>query len=485
MPFRLIFTVLFFGATFSATAANPELQFRIQGVKDTTVYLAYYYGNKLFYADTAKADAKGVVLFGKKKHDPGMYAVVVPGGKYFEVLLNNEAVRMDTDTVDLVGKMTVKQSEENRLFYAYMHFLSAQRKKAEPYQEKLKTVPSESEEAEEFRSHLREIDQEVKQYQRKLQADHAPKLVAKMIRLSLEPEIPEAPKNPDGSPVDSLFAYRYLRAHYFDNFDFTSESLVRTPFFHNRIDHYFKNMIPQIPDTVIAEADRVVALTAGNKEMFKYVVHYLTYTTETSKTMCMDAAFVHMVNTYYKTGRTFWLDEERLKKLINRADELSLSLCHIPCHPLSLPDSTGKWQRLYDLKADYTLVIFWDPDCGHCKKEMPLFVELYEKYKKDGILAIYTVSSDRSDKWKKYLRENGMEFTNVAAPSEVYQNQELAREYLMKGYTDLKSLNYRTTFDVFSTPKVFLLDRNKKILAKQIDPEQAEKLIEFYRNKKP
>jgi len=43
--------------------------------------------------------------------------------------------------------------------------------------------------------------------------------------------------------------------------------------------------------------------------------------------------------------------------------------------------------------------------------------------------------------------------------------------------TDLPSLNFRTTFDVFSTPKLFLLDENKKILAKQIGALQLAEMI--------
>ena len=74
-----------------ASKTGYTLKFKVNGVQDTTVFLANYYGNKLYYADTAKADSKGVFQFGpKKKFDPGMYAVVV-SGKIFDIIINNEA----------------------------------------------------------------------------------------------------------------------------------------------------------------------------------------------------------------------------------------------------------------------------------------------------------------------------------------------------------------------------------------------------------
>ncbi|HRJ36000.1 MAG TPA: redoxin domain-containing protein [Flavobacteriales bacterium] len=468
---------------FSLKAQNPLLKFRINGIKDTTVHLAYYFGNKLYYSDTSRADKTGTVIFGKKKtYEPGVYAVVIPGTRYFEIVLNNEPVEMNTDTSDLNGKMVVVKSKENKLFYDYIQFINARRLESEPHREKMKTADSKSKEFEDAKAKLAQVDKKVKDHQAAMFKDNPTSLTAKIIRLSTDPEIPEPPKNADGSLKDSLFAYKYAKAHYWDHLDFSDPRLVRCPFYHNRLESYFKNMIAQVPDTMIVEADRLISKMLDNKDMFKYTVHYLTYTFESSKQMCMDAAFVHLAFKYYKTGKAFWLEEDKVKKVIDRAEELAPILCNVAVHPLSMPDTTMKWRRLYDVKAQFTILIFWDPECGHCKKEMPKFAEMYAKLKAQGV-EIWAVSSDRNDKWFKFIRDNKMNFINVAIPEEVYSNQELAKEWLGKGYTDLKSLNYRTAFDIYSTPKVFLLDKDKKILAKQIDADQIEKLIEFYRNK--
>lgn len=459
---------------------NPLLKFKITGIKDTTVFLANYYGNKLYYSDTTKADAKGNVTFGtKKKYEPGIYAVVIPGNKYFEIVVNNENITIETDTADFVSKMVVKQSEENQLFYDYIKYINDKKKEADPLREKLKPLDPKSAEADVIRKKLSSIDKDVRNKQTSMYTDHPQKLIAKIVKLSIDPDIPEAPKNPDGSLVDSMFAYKYLKTHYWDNVDFSDRRLVRCPFFHNRVENYFKNMVAQVPDSIIVETDRLIEKIDTCKEMFKYVVHFLTYTTESSKVMCMDAAFVHIAFKYYKTGKVFWLDKDKVKKITDRADELAPITCQTPAHNVSLLDTAGtKWVKLYDMKSDYTVLIFWDPECGHCKKEMPKFAELYEKWKSKGV-SVYAVSADDNDKWKKFIRDNKMTFVNVAAPQKVYSDQQMAVDLIQKGLTDLKSLNYRTTFDVYSTPKVFLLDKNKKIIAKQLEADQVEKILEF------
>ena len=47
----------------------------------------------------------------------------------------------------------------------------------------------------------------------------------------------------------------------------------------------------------------------------------------------------------------------------------------------------------------------------------------------------------------------------------------------MAGVTTLQSLNFRTTFDVYATPKMFLLDADKRVMAKQVGAEQIDEIL--------
>lgn len=474
------FLAVFANAKAQALKGNV-LKFKVEGLKDTTVFLANYYGNKLYYADTTKADAKGQFQFStKKKFDPGLYAVVV-SGKYFELIVNNENITMESNKSDLVGKVVVKESKENKLFYDYINFIGSKRKQAEPLKTPLEKLDKNDPKAKELKEKLAAIDKEVKAYQKKFVADNPTSLAAKYINLSLDIEVPEAPKKADGSPVDSLWQYKYAKEHYFDGLDFSDDRMVKAPFFHNKVDYYFKNMVVQIPDSMISEINRIMPKFEKSKEQFKYVCHKLTYESETSKIMCFDKVFVHMIYKYYKTGKATWLKDDKLKKVIERADEIAPCICGINATALTLPDSTMKWNKLYDMNKDFTILIFWDPECGHCKTELPKFAEMMKKFK-DKSVGVYAVSQDHSSAWTKFIKTNKMDdFINVAVPKEVYEkDQTKAHEFVRKGLTDYNSLNYRKFYDIISTPRIFLLDKDKKIIAKQLESEQMEKILEHF-----
>ena len=97
---------------------------------------------------------------------------------------------------------------------------------------------------------------------------------------------------------------------------------------------------------------------------------------------------------------------------------------------------------------------------------------------------VYAVSSDDDVKWRNFIAEHKMNFVNVAVPHEVRSDQDLLVKLISQGKTDLKSLNYHDTYDVYSTPKVYVLDKNKKIIAKQIGIEQLGEILEKIREEK-
>ena len=193
--------------------------------------------------------------------------------------------------------------------------------------------------------------------------------------------------------------------------------------------------------------------------------------------MGMDKVFVHMVDNYYKDDIAFWMDADKIKKIQEKADEKRNTLIGIAAPELILMDTSGTWISTYkDVKTKYTLLFFYDPDCGHCKKETPKLVEFYNNHTPKNI-TIYAVSSNHDEKWKKFIQKNEMDFYNVSIPAQAYSDAEYATKLITSGTTTYKSLKYQETFDVFTTPKIFLLDENHIIRAKDIAVEQVEGFI--------
>jgi len=124
------------------------------------------------------------------------------------------------------------------------------------------------------------------------------------------------------------------------------------------------------------------------------------------------------------------------------------------------------------VKSKYTAVIIWESTCGHCKKELPKYRDIYADWKDKG-LEIFAIGNDFDpEPWIDYVTEKGYDDWINVSDNPLVNAQDSASVLIYNGTTTLKSLNFRTTFDVFATPKVFLLDEDKRILAKQIGADQ-------------
>jgi len=448
----------------------------VDGLSNDTVYLAHYYGNKLYYSDTTVTDANGHFTFpGRPYEKCGKHAVVIPGPKYFEFMAVTEDVKINTKASDPTRFVEVIESDENRVFYKFLRFIGERRKLAAPYEQVLADSTSNEKAVAEARKILTDLGNEVAEEQKRVLREHPDKLFAKYLNMVLEPDIPDVP---DAIVNKQDLQYRWYRDHYWDRVDFDDPRMVHDGSFHQILDVFWTRVLPQMPDSMINAANRLIAQVEGNDEMFKYITHYITFNSESSQVMCMDKVFVHMVDKYYKTGRATWLNESQIQKVVDRANELRDSQCGSVIPNIILPGlDQDEWLSLYDVDAKFTAVLIWESTCGHCKKELPKYKELYEEWHPKG-LEIFAIGNDfEPEPWIKFVKDKGYtDWINVSDNPQV-NAQDSASVLIYSGVTTLKSLNFRTTFDVFATPKVFLLDKNKKIVAKQIGAEQMGDIL--------
>ena len=436
-----------------------EIKLKVNGLKDSLCYLANYFGDKQYLKDSVHADASGNMVFkGAESLPGGIYMIVLPGKKYFELIVDKEQkFQAETDEGEYVQNMKIKGSNDNTLFYDYLKFINQKTKEIEPLRQEYERVKDDKAKAEEVRKKMNVIDSAVVQYKSNLELKNPDFLLNKVFKATTEVKLPEAPKNPDGTK-DSLFLFNYYKAHFFDNIDLHDDRLLYTPVLHPKFEQYFKKLTLQMPDSINAEADRLIARLKPGSEMFKYVVWWITNTYETSNIMGMDAVFVHMADNYYTREKAYWVDEAQLFKIQDRAKVLKPILIGKKVKNLVLADSSNIPRALYDVKAKFTVLYFWDPDCGHCQKVTPKLSDLYNEMNKKGV-EVYAVCTEvEMDKWRKFIREKELKFINVADP-ELHNN-------------------FRHEFDITSTPQVFLLDENKVIIAKRIEVETLKEILD-------
>ncbi len=460
-----LLSLLLLLSSFSASygAGKPQgydIKVQIKGIKQAdTVFLARYYADKRFYQDTAIADAKGTVVFADTAHlKEGMYFLLLPGQKIFDFILNPSTLSFSINADNLVQSAQFKNSPDNTSFYDYQKFFANQKTSADSINTLMKTADEKQKTV--YKKQLAAIDSTMLAYIQNFLASNPKSLFTSILNTTKEIDVPPAPKRANGT-IDSTWQYHYYKKHYFDNVNFNDERLIRTPVLVSKVDNYFKTLVIQKPDSIIKEVDMIINKCQSSKDLFEYFVREYTYKYETSQVMGMDAVFVHLGKEYYMKGKCFWATPETVKKITERVTLLDPLLLGKKAPNLYMTDTTGTYRYLYDVSAKYTILFFWDSQCGHCQQETPKLYDWWLKNRAKGI-QVYAANIERKDEeWLKFIRSK-----NIRSWLNVRDS---------KNHTDFK-----ITYDIYATPVLYVLDKNKVIIAKRIGYENLDDFLTQY-----
>ena len=449
-----------------AVAQGYRIEATLQGLKDTTAILGHYkYNGQQFIAkDTARSDANGRMVFEGKENLPGgLYLILLPGQqKLVQLVYSGKETdfSLQTDTSRIVKSMVVKGSEENKIFYEYQQELANLSEEANALDLEKKLKPDQVSKSL-IDKKLSDLQQKVTAYQKKFLADHAETFTAKLLKVTKEPEIPPAPVLANGRK-DSIWVFNYYKNHFWDNFDFTDERMIRTPFLQPKLERYVKELIVQVPDSVNKDADALVkkATAAGNKDLRSQIIWYITSEYENPKVVGTEGVFVHMAEKYYLSGE-MEVSADAVKRIGERVNSMKPLLVNQVIPDLTLSDSDKKPMSIHGIKADYTVLFFYSPTCGHCKEAAPKLKEFYDEEKTKGV-KVMTIATDQSpEDWKKFVEDYKL-------------------EDLYNGYDSTLKHDFRTEYDVYTTPTIYVLDKNKKIIARKMPIEQLDDFFNFY-----
>lgn len=444
-------------------SSGYNVRVRVAGLQDTTLLLAYHFGNRKYIKDTIRVDSNGSGVFtGDEELPGGVYLVVLPGMDYFEILVDKEQdFSLETTAEEPVKNMQVEGSEENQLFMEYHRFMNEKQAVSSDIQQRIQANRNNPDSVQSLQSIARALDSDVQDYWSSVITSQPASLLAKMIRAMRNPvipefDIPEGALNPDS--LRWVMGYNYNKNHYFDEIDFSDARLLRTPILHNKLEHFFTQTIIQRPDSIINEAVRVVELARADDDVFQYVLVYLLNHYERSQIMGHDEVFVELAERYYLSGEAFWVTGETLGKLRERVEQIKPNLIGRKAAEMRMRTPGGQMVSLHEVEAEYTVVYFFEPACGHCKVVTPRLNELYRKYRENGlkVFAVYIYGDVKE--WEEYISSNDLDWINVFDP----QN----------------TTNFRRNYDIYSTPTIYILDSDKTIIGKRIGIETVEQMLE-------
>ncbi len=487
------FTLLLFSfavfAGVSPAQTGHQVRINLQNCPDSAAYLVRYLFDQQYLVDTCKKVKNGAIEFkGKTPLEKGMYAVVSTGMlRYFDFFVNeNQRFTITGNFSDLAATLKSTDSKENGLMFSYAAYMTGKEREYK----KLPDTEREKQKA---------ITAEVRKYTAAFMQKNKGSLVVDFLNLREEKYAAEIPKAPNGRP-DSLYQYNYYKNHYLDGINFKDDRMVRMPFFADRIKKYINEVIVQDPDTLIKEIDKILNACSQDSLMYNLLLGHFLQKYEQNKTMSYDRngktitfekVFVHLADTYVTTGRAkeiysaevadkirervniirnllpeskvpelFMVDTAnalRVRKLGFDTASSSKSLTDL--YYRHVEKLTPMFKTLYQVNAKYTVLVFWAIDCDHCRKEVPKLNESLKELKGKTDVKVFAVQTrdDMIDDWRKFIIQNKLDFINVCDP--VHLN------------------NTKETFDINSTPVIYLLDREKRIKGKKLSAEQVVEVI--------
>ncbi len=491
----LLVTAIFIFSFSSIAQSGYDIKFNFKGTKDSIMYLVKYRFDQKVIADTSKKIKNGLVQFkGKKDLDKGVYILVSQEKSiYFDFFINeSQKFTVNLDNSDIVNTLKSVGNKENEQFFSYIKYITNKNLEFGKIREATKGK-SKADSTKYVNDKLKELNSEVKKFEKEFMESVKGTFVYDVLNLKTEKEPTEIPKAKNGRP-DSLYQYYYYKNHFFDGVDFKDERVIHTPFFADRIKKYFDNVIVQHPDTVIAEIDKIMAKCNECNLNYILLLGHFTYKYEQSKIMGFDKVFVHLADNYIASGKAVKCGvytAETATKIKERVDIMRGLLLESKVAELYMVDTTYAKQvmklgfdtaktsksvtdlyyknidkltpmfsTLYSIKSKYTVLVFWASDCGHCQTEIPKLNENLKELKGKIDFKVFAVQTkDDVEAWKKFIIEKKIDFMNVFDP--VHLN------------------NLKERFDIYSTPVIYILDKDKKIKAKRLSADQVPDMLKL------
>ncbi len=447
-----------------------EIKITLKPFKNQFVYLGHYYGKTLPIIDSVKLNDKSEGVFkGPDKLGGGIYLIGYPDrAQNFEILIDkNQQFSIVADTAAM-GKITFIGSPENDGFQQYQAFmrtkgrameaLNSQRNEAADIKDSLK-----------YAAQISVLNKAIRDYRNGIITKEPNGLLATLLKAMKEPEVPQ---NSAEAKKDSQFAYHYFKNHYWDGINFYDERLARTPFFESRLDKYFEQLVFPAADSVIKEMDWMMGFASINEEMQKFLLLKFVNRYLNQKYMWEDAVFVHLYEKYFSQKEYAWLTDKGRKLITDRAYSLMANITGNPAADISLPDTIGKKTTLYEVNSPYTLVAIWDPTCSHCKEMLPKLDSLYKaKWKAMGlkVFALAKETDGTKQTWLSFIKDHRLnDWVNV-----YYSRAD------DKARVDGGIPSYSQLYDVQSFPTLYLLDKDKRIIAKKVTDTQVDEILDY------
>ncbi len=429
---------------------------------DITIKLDFYRYDTLWFGTSfgkrAVPDFAAVIqpdgtfhLKTDKPLEEGMYAIIYKRTsnsslQYFQCWLVDGQRKFSISTNISVPyeKPEIVGSPENVALFDYLRQLNTEDKRMDEAVERDRFLQTEAD----FRQRVK-VEEGMQQMQLDFIKNTKAGPTTRLVQQTLFP-IPPASKYGDWKQ-EANERWLYQRAHYFDKTDIGTPDFMRYLQWLDRTDFFLVNLPPADPDTMKALIDMVFKKLEAYPDGYEYYQKYITTSLTKLSKFRNDEVYAYVVHNYLETGKATWASTNDIRNATNNANQMAFLFEGKDAPPVTMFDKGNNPVPLYDIAAKLTLLVFYMPDCSHCKREIPEIAKMYERYKDKGlkVAAIcLKTGEDCSQCW---------EFTD---------SQTLPKDWYLLADPN-RQANLISMFSVRSYPRLFMLDANKKIVYKQ------------------
>ena len=468
---KVHFVLLFLVGNISLHAQQGyKIDISFKPYKNEKIYLGYYYGKLKALADSTvlNGNSKGSFI-GKESLHGGIYFIVSPRKEIlFEILIDKDQnFSIVADTSNLPTSVSFSGTIDNTQFQSYSGFANQTGQAINRLNLELKTVTG-AKDSLAISSKIKSLSLSLTLYRDSIGKKYPGSFLSILFNAIREPELPPASSHPGGK-YDSNYAFRYYKAQYWQGVFIGDERLVRTPFFEPRLDKYYKELVFPHADSIKPEIDAMLLQARSSKEMFKYLLVHFVQKYINPEYMGLDAVFVHLFEKYINSGQADFFTPQYKDHMTKRAYSLMANLIGQPAANLEMVDTSGKKSLpLYNIESEFIVICFWDPTCSHCKEVVPKVDSIFNaKWKNLGVV-VYGVKTEGSkEDWVKFINEH-----KLSGWLHVYQLPEQQKADIAANRPGYKQL-----YDVYQTPMLYLLDKDKRIIAKKLTYLQIDEVM--------
>lgn len=427
-----------------------EYQFTVDapGFAGSELYIAGYRNGKALVRDTLQLDDKGWgVCSGEKSLHQGMYLLWFSKQLFVDFLVKeNQELYFQVDTLMHVK---LKGAEQSVAFNLYSQFLAEKRMMRTQLLAETKNGPDEQ------TSKLTLLDKEVSDYQQELIRRFNNKLLALFIRGSLPVQVPESIK----IKADSEEVRRYIQHHYWDMLPLSDERIQTFNYFPEKMKEFLNGIVYQHYDSITQAALRLVEQSRGGDEAaFRQVLSSTLNFAAAHKMMGVENLYIQLAQRYYLSGLVPDAAPQLLQDMQFEVSKNQHCLMGMKAYNLRYSNEVGERVKLNDGNADYTLLYFYDPGCGHCQSFTQSLSTVVEKYTTKGLQLIAFNTRVDAVQWQQFRTKHPL-------PKALH------------GWDPDRKSEFWNYFDTSVTPVIYLLDKNKTIIARKLDATNLDKLL--------